>query len=494
MTRPAAAPALSGKSLTARVAELCAQVGLSEVARRSDTPVSSVHRYVGGARVPAEFCADVVKGLGVNPAWLLLGEGAPWLADVPQRTAKVAGGMLELVEAMNAVAHMRLGSLAGKENRKVLRELDDAMRRHEQLRGKLHQHVAPVAHELLEALRNALSRREMKRAAELHAALEQLMRFSDDGALRRRFESLGASLAYALGKRADAVAIQRRVFLALLADAAATTDQVLRQGHDLAAAMTGIGHTADAAAMLRATLAFTDARHERPPAWYIVNALLGLLESEFGDLQQGLPRVALAIAGLPPEHATLARMLRMSVGFVAYGFNVGALLGEGPYAAPCASGLIQYALWEERPESLAAVIKSARALGTDPWRNMHLNSEQAELVLELLQRRRKAAMPQPSPEAEARCRAMPGIGPFQAEVYAAQRQRLAGNRAECASACRAAQQAMVDAGPQVTFEVMALGQHYRNVKYALPDTELAAKARAFFEDMRRRGYACFTQA
>lgn len=487
-----ATPSIGGNDLAARISSLCKQFSLSEVARRSDTPISSVHRYVGGARVPAEFCAALVQGLGVNPAWLLLGEGAPMLADVPQRTAKVAGGMLEIVEAMNAVAHMRLGSLAGKENRKVLRELDDAMKRHEALRGRLNENVLPVVNELLLGVATALERRELTRAAELHAALSQLMRFCDDPSLRVKFENQNAALNYAAGRRREAAEIQRRNFMALLGDARASTDEILRQAHNLAASLAGIGMNADATATARAALDLVEPRRERPPMWFVLQGLLGLMELEFGNPAAGLPRMARAMAEFSlPQQAPLASLLRMAAGFVGVGMNVRAILAQEPLRPACLTGLLQYAVWEENQSSLEAILKTGKALGPEPWRNSHLNGEQVEILVGLMKRKRKGAPPEPSEAALARCRAMVGSGEFLLEVYLAQREWVAGRPEESLRATHAAQRVLDNDPPSVGHEVITLALHHRNWIRAQPQGEPAAKARAFFTEMKAKGFACF---
>ena len=110
-----------------RLKRLVAERSQSEIARKTGAQVAAVNRYVHGARIPASFCSAVVRGLGVNPSWLLMGEGSPYLADVPARTARLGENLLELVEAMSTVSRMLIGSLAGKRQMKVLRELNDAL-------------------------------------------------------------------------------------------------------------------------------------------------------------------------------------------------------------------------------------------------------------------------------------------------------------------------------------------------------------------------------
>lgn len=114
-------------SINQRVRELVHQHSLSDVARRTDTPVTSVHRYLNGGRVPGDFCARLSEAYALNPGWLLSGKGKANLGDVAPDTADMAGNLLELIQAMSAVEQMQLGALSGKHHLRVLRELSDAM-------------------------------------------------------------------------------------------------------------------------------------------------------------------------------------------------------------------------------------------------------------------------------------------------------------------------------------------------------------------------------
>ncbi|MCA8946964.1 MAG: helix-turn-helix transcriptional regulator, partial [Planctomycetes bacterium] len=156
--------------LNSRLATLAEDRSLSDIARRTGTSVANVSRYISGTRIPGEFCAALVRGLGVNPSWLLTGEGSPFLSDVTEGTAQMAGDVLELVEAMNAVTHMRLGALTGKHHLKVLRELNDALLRYEELRARLNAHSAPIFKQLVDDLGAALGKLDIERAHDLRKA------------------------------------------------------------------------------------------------------------------------------------------------------------------------------------------------------------------------------------------------------------------------------------------------------------------------------------
>lgn len=61
-------------SITLRLRSLTEEFSVNEVARRTETPESNVHRYIRGAKVPADFCGRLVQEFHVNPTWLLTGE------------------------------------------------------------------------------------------------------------------------------------------------------------------------------------------------------------------------------------------------------------------------------------------------------------------------------------------------------------------------------------------------------------------------------------
>ena len=207
----------SAEAVRGRLNILTENHAQAEIARRTGFPPANVHRFLKGGKIPADFCGAVVREFGINPAWLLTGEGAPRLSDVTEGTMRMAGNVLELVEAMSAVARMRLGSLTGKHHLRVLRELNDALEDHERLRERLNEHSHPVFQKLVEDIRATMEKRDLERATDLIKAAEQVQRLCADDKLSLELDAHHAHLAFLMRDFETSADYRRRVFIRQLA-------------------------------------------------------------------------------------------------------------------------------------------------------------------------------------------------------------------------------------------------------------------------------------
>ncbi|NUQ36073.1 MAG: hypothetical protein HUU29_14160, partial [Planctomycetaceae bacterium] len=187
------------EGLRERLRHLLQGVPQRELARRLGIPNQSFNRYFHGTMPPAWLCSHIVSVLGVNPSWLLTGEGEAFLADINAGNKQTAENLLELVQAMNSVAKMRLGALTGKQHYKVLRELNDAFLQLEDLRAKINVNTLPVFQQIYKDLWKALETNDLDRAASLVTAGDQVSRICDDAQCRRGFSYLKSAYLYKFG-------------------------------------------------------------------------------------------------------------------------------------------------------------------------------------------------------------------------------------------------------------------------------------------------------
>ncbi len=272
-----------------RLRQLVKTRSQSDLARKTGTLVSTVNRYLKSTKIPAEFCTAVINGLGVNPAWLMTGEGTPYLADVSAGTSEMATNLLELVEAMNQVAKMKLGALTGQHHLKVLRELNDALERYENLRGVLNRRTVTVFRELLDNLKKALQEMDAARAGEIRKAAQQVSRLCDDPQLNVEFDNLQEFYEHIFGDQVKALELSRKVFVKSLAASDVTMD---KEHAALAINLIVSLHRADRARearrICRATLALYEDVGRDWGRYKQMQALHAVLNIELGNLREGL--------------------------------------------------------------------------------------------------------------------------------------------------------------------------------------------------------------
>lgn len=261
----------------------------SDLARKTNTLVSTVNRYLKATKIPAEFCTAVINGLGVNPAWLMTGEGTPFLADVSAGTSEMASDLLELVEAMNQVARMKLGALTGKHHLKVLRELNDALGRYESLRVVLNKRTSAVLRELLDDFKKALKEMDMSRATEIRKAALSVSRLCDDPNLTVEFDSLQEFYEHIFGDQVKALKLSRKVFVKSLGASDVTMDKDhCALAINLVASLHRADRAREARRICRATLALYEDMGKDWGRYKQLTALHSVLNIELGHMREGL--------------------------------------------------------------------------------------------------------------------------------------------------------------------------------------------------------------
>ncbi|MHC4840728.1 MAG: helix-turn-helix domain-containing protein [Planctomycetota bacterium] len=260
----------------------------SELARKTRTPVSNVNRYLKGAKVPAEFCAALVREFGVNPAWLLMGEGMTYLSDVSSNNADMAGDLLEVVAAMNSVAHLRLGSLTGRHHMKMLRELNDAFRTYEDLKQRLNKHSLPILEQLHRDTRKAIDRQDFNTAEEIQRACDQVVQFCADPEWLRAVKANRSRIEFAVGKPEIALNMAREVFALTLTQSDEVSNNAMIQAHNFVATLCQNYRFNEARRVIAAALAISGDRASGMDAYHELCTLSGIIEVESGDARKGI--------------------------------------------------------------------------------------------------------------------------------------------------------------------------------------------------------------
>ncbi|NUQ35181.1 MAG: hypothetical protein HUU29_09605 [Planctomycetaceae bacterium] len=279
------------KAFCDRLAQLADQHTIRGLARRIDIPNQNLGRYIKKGLPAASVCRRLVERLGVNPAWLLTGEGSSMLSDVPAVASNTASGLLELVEAMNAVTRMRLGALAGKDHLKVLRELNDALGRYEGLRDKLNTYSEPIFQQIIEALTNALDReRNPDKAEPIIRAGEQVARLCEHPGLKSDFNRQRAHYEHLCGNAEKSTSLIREIVLEGFLRAADLDERGCNDADRLVVALRMQFRIREAGRVAEAALIFANARGRKwPPYVYLLEAAASN-DIDLGKLRRALGR------------------------------------------------------------------------------------------------------------------------------------------------------------------------------------------------------------
>ncbi|MCC6573772.1 MAG: helix-turn-helix transcriptional regulator [Planctomycetes bacterium] len=485
---------------TGRLAWLVNQHGQSEVARKTGAPVANVHRYLKGARMPAEFCGALVKGLGVNPAWLLTGEGTPYLADVTSSNAAMAGDLLALVEAMNAVSQMRLGSLTGKQHLQVLHELNDAMRRHEELRARLDGKTRPVFKQIVDDLAAALRARKFDQAAAIIKAGEQVSRLCGDESLQLDFSHLQSHYEYYAENVERSIRMDRVNLTRRMAKDKADPFEVAVAGHSLAMSMRTYGMVHEARRICRAAIGlYGDAKASKQTDMdWRLHSLIAMLELDLGNLVEAwralnevIPVMGSMLRGI---HSILLVRLHLYLGIST---PVEALT-LGSANAGKFRALLRFACWHEDPDMLRRVIREGVGAARPPqaapgeW-----DAVQAQGLLEAFEKPgKKAAEEIPERLGRARLEGQhPKVRAFSVAVFRTQIARISGLTAVARQALAEAERVRGMIPDEITPTIELQATHARNGMVLL-ENRADGKAQyqrslEFFKRLDAAGFDCF---
>lgn len=332
-------------SMLTRLQELSKHYSQAEMARRVGCSRATVSRYFSGRAINIDFCVALVQEFGVNPLWLLVGQGTPFLADADSDNNKLGKNLLDLVQAMEAVAKQSLGALAGKDNRLILRQLDAALKSHDALSESLHSSSKPVFQGLLTELRGALLANKWARAQHLRKSALQVGRFCKEKDLWSRFHRLQGALDARLGHIEEALEHHRQAFASSLLGGPELRKEQATNGHNFVNVLERTGRIAEAHRVCRAVLALLDG-----PDFKDEQALLlakkARLDIELGQLEEALQVLSIHPLSQSPEHherwAAVQNTALLFSGSIDF-----SMLKASPESFAKSATLFSYALWLE---------------------------------------------------------------------------------------------------------------------------------------------------
>ncbi|MCC6466040.1 MAG: helix-turn-helix transcriptional regulator [Planctomycetes bacterium] len=477
------------EAIRARLHRLLQDRSQSEIARKTGTPVAGVNRYVHGARIPAAFCAALSRELGVNPVWLLVGEGAPFLTDMPAATAKLGENLLELVEALNAIERMKLGSLTGSHAR-VLRTLNDALQAHERLRTRLNEQSRPLFARVLKDLESALNRLDLERAQDLRAAAGQVSRLCDDEGLAREYLRLQAFHEFQRKDPRRMLVLQRRLFLASLPEQALFDARACDEARRLVLALSQMNRLPEALRICRAARVLAGRPGRAWESFARLQLSYSLILFETGWLRRGLKLLQQCLPGLSGMHAKVgqAQQLRMMLWGGMLALPAAMQMGEPTDAK--ADHFLQVAIWTGEREPLEAALRYAQAPDVQPvWRGRFWQAFAAEALDQLRQRSPAAARKAARMPANVDSDAAAGMLDKAARMHLL---LLAGDAKGARELWQESEAMRRSCRPDLSPHPMALCLHHRTALRLFGPQErraAALNARRFFRRWGSRGFA-----
>jgi transcriptional regulator with XRE-family HTH domain len=466
----------------------------AEIARRTGESTANVSRYLRSNRIPATFTSAVVAGLGVNPSWLLTGEGTPWLADVSAAQGDMARNLLELVQSMAAVSRVKLGALAGRNDAKALRELDDALRSFERIRSRLNEQTAEVFGQLMDGLQHEIEQRKEGAARTSMKSIEQIARLCDDPELQLRRLRMEARFHFEFGDLPTALELQRAVFYRVLARGHEIETADVDDAVKLVVSLESVGRFREALGFVRAVQAILETTGREPALLPRLSGLEGRLLLSLRELGEALRVLHRAIAGRANANLTLQ---------IAYCWAGTLSLDEFRRSDPRddvrADFTIRLALWTEDADLLRATLadlERARLGATDTPR---LEPAVARALLAALAGD-KSAPAQFEQALEAATYMVHDRPPWNVSLpsWRCQLYRLVGNRKQALHWLRATNEQVIEFDPALVLPPQVEVLHHRNALELIAPNERNADlqamrraAKEFFAAMLGRGYRMF---
>jgi hypothetical protein len=482
-----------------RLRQVVAKHSLSEIARRTEMPVSCIHSYLNGTRVPAELFSGLVEHFGVSPAWLHTGEGAPYSSDVSPETATMAEDVLTLVESMEAVGKMRLGAMSGNQPR--VRALEDALKRHEQLQRSLSERTAGIMKTLLDDAERAISTRDYGKVQASLATAARLQKLCLDPALTVRRMNTEAISARLRGNLARALAGFREAFLNVLPVRAAVGSEAHAVAFNYSNALQLSGELREAIAVADGMLVLGE--HADSPDRAILEAQRAWLDVLNGELHTGLSRMAQILPRVPERRRPRVETPRYMIAQMYAGVLSFDAALQSPDESPNKGAFLTFlmlcfedttqlsALYDRYFGAPAGHIEDAKGrMGSDTSIGRYMTA-----LIRALNDGRNDALAEYEAHVAALAPDVEQVHRFAALVNLSQLTRLCGTTARARRRFKEADQYLATMPVAMTPDFLDLARHHRNAldlagRRADAKAHIA-QAKAWFREMIGRGYLCF---
>lgn len=275
----------------------------SELARRTGVSKANVHRYLRAGRIPADFVQRVMLEFGLNPSWLMLGRGEMLESEVSDQAVEESNQLLELVVKLNAVGHQRLGAMQGKESARMVRELGDALTRHEELLQKLVERVRPVYLKLLNEYRVLIGEHRHEETSELLPALRQLVRLTQSPGMQANVDMLEAVQCYFKGDLTRQRELQRSALAMLIRAGRLRDAQFMRLVYNTCVGLASAGRLKESARLGNAVFHLSGAEALQWTEDWLLLVPQAILDMQDGNLGRGLHELARVIGACGGEIA-----------------------------------------------------------------------------------------------------------------------------------------------------------------------------------------------
>ncbi|MCA8939336.1 MAG: helix-turn-helix transcriptional regulator, partial [Planctomycetes bacterium] len=284
------------QGLTERLGIVIDRHSQAQIAKQTGYSRANVSAYAKGTRIPASFAAALVEKLGVNPSWLLTGQGMPFRLDVLPNAAK--GESAEaLVDALKAITKLKFGELAGKRELEDLRKLADALAEFQRHSDTVRRTFLGLFEDYEKAITDALHNKELDLVDSLSEVALEIAYLCRDRDFERRILHYRGQGAYYRGDFETNLALRRTLFLEELAYDGESSFGRIGPIIDYVLALTASFEKAEAQRTARAALELF-ANHQQEVKYQFLRTVSAYVHFSQGFVSEALPQLVDSYARL----------------------------------------------------------------------------------------------------------------------------------------------------------------------------------------------------